>query len=121
MEGEIKVTVIATGFEESMGKPKSSDSEKPGDRDLFEYVTSQASPKEGTFRPSLPPERTGQEEMSDIIEGKKEAPEEEPPKEKSVDDFDELFNKAFGTRPAEAKKDDTEFPIPSFLNRFTKQ
>ena len=134
MEGEIKVTVIATGFEDDMGKsrnfefkPKEPTKEQ---KELEDYISSQATPKDNVFRPSRHTELSLEEEMNRIASGEpeKEAEEEqqtiaEPQTERgrTVDDFDELFNKAFGNRTAEEKKDDTEFPIPSFLNRFTKQ
>ncbi len=132
MEGEIKVTVIATGFEDEMGKGKGfTPVKKEPTREqveLEEYISSQTEPLSNTFRPSLHTEYSLEEELKRIGAGAEEpkaeepAPEPEPVKaEKTVDDFDELFNRAFGNRPAEEKKDDTEFPIPSFLNRFTKQ
>ncbi len=130
MEGEIKVTVIATGFEDEMGKRKGLDA-RPKEptkeqKELEDYIASQTAPLDNTFRPSMHTELSLQEEMDKITGEGKQQEEQismQPPqenKEKSVDDFDELFNKAFGRNPEE-RKDDTEFPIPSFLNRFTKQ
>lgn len=130
MEGEIKVTVIATGFEDEMGKRKGLDA-RPKEptkeqKELEDYIASQTQPLDNTFRPSMHTELSLQEEMDKITGEGKQQEEQismQPPvenKEKSVDDFDELFNKAFGRNPEE-RKDDTEFPIPSFLNRFTKQ
>ncbi len=133
MEGEIKVTVIATGFEEPIGKGKGVEPVKKEvtkeQKELEDYVSSQAKPLDGRFRPSLQTELSLDEEMKKIVSKEQDeqltietpsAPKEEN-KEKTVDDFDELFNKAFGNRTSEEQKDDTQFPIPSFLNRFTKQ
>ena len=131
MEGEIKVTVIATGFEDAIGKGRGLDAVKQAvtneQRDLEDYINSQTEPLDKTFRPSLQTELSLDEEIRNIVsESRGETPKEpeqsEPVRtEKTADDFDELFNTAFGTRTTEEQKDDTQFPIPSFLNRFTKQ
>ena len=129
MEGEIKVTVIATGFEDSIGKSRTPEPVKKEvtkeQEDIFNYVQSQTEPIDRTFRPSMHTELSLDEEMRNIVSGsqKEEPKKEESPAEpeKKVDDFEELFNRAFGERTAEEQKDDTQFPIPSFLNRFTKQ
>ena len=130
MEGEIKVTVIATGFEDEMGKPKDFSAPVKGitkeQEELESYIASQTEPLDKTFRPSLQTELSVEDEIKNIVGTKAEEQQTisgiTPAKtEKTVDDFDELFNKAFGNRTAEERKDDTEFPIPSFLNRFTKQ
>ena len=130
MEGEIKVTVIATGFEDEMGKPKDFSAPVKSitkeQEELESYIASQTEPLDKTFRPSLQTELSVEDEIKNIVGTKAEEQQTisgiTPAKtEKTVDDFDELFNKAFGNRTAEERKDDTEFPIPSFLNRFTKQ
>ncbi len=129
MEGEIKVTVIATGFEDSIGKSRTPEPVKKEvtkeQEDIFNYVQSQTEPIDRTFRPSMHTELSLDEEMRNIVSGsqKEEPKKEESPAEpeRKVDDFEELFNRAFGERTAEEQKDDTQFPIPSFLNRFTKQ
>ena len=130
MEGEIKVTVIATGFEDEMGKPKDFSAPVKNitkeQEELESYIASQTEPLDKTFRPSLQTELSVEDEIKNIVGTKAEEQQTisgiTPAKtEKTVDDFDELFNKAFGNRTAEERKDDTEFPIPSFLNRFTKQ
>ena len=133
MEGEIKVTVIATGFEDSIGKGRGIDPVKPEvnkeQKELEDYISSQAEPIDRRFRPSLQTELSLDEEMKNIVSKDEDEQLKIDPvqktvtedKEKTVDDFDELFNKAFGNRTTEEQKDDTQFPIPSFLNRFTKQ
>lgn len=130
MEGEIKVTVIATGFEDEMGKPKDFSAPVKNitkeQEELESYIASQTEPLDKTFRPSLQTELSVEDEIKNIVGTKAEEQQTisgiTPAKtEKTVDDFDELFNKAFGNRTPEERKDDTEFPIPSFLNRFTKQ
>ncbi len=130
MEGEIKVTVIATGFEDEMGKPKDFSAPVKSitkeQEELESYIASQTEPLDKTFRPSLQTELSVEDELKNIVGTKAEEQQTisgiTPARtEKTVDDFDELFNKAFGNRTAEERKDDTEFPIPSFLNRFTKQ
>ena len=133
MEGEIKVTVIATGFEDPIGKGRGIEPVKKEvskeQKELEEYISSQTEPLDRRFRPSLQTELSLDEEMKKIVSNEEEeqvtmevAPEPKAEeKEKTVDDFDELFNKAFGNRTTEEQKDDTQFPIPSFLNRFTKQ
>ena len=131
MEGEIKVTVIATGFEDPVGKGKGFEPVKKDitqeQRELEDYINSQTEPLSKTFKPSIHTELSLEDEMNRIVSGgqNQQAESKDPVSQnesgKTVDDFDELFNKAFGTRNDDEKKDDTQFPIPSFLNRFTKQ
>lgn len=129
MEGDIQVTVIATGFDE---EKKEGKQDILTTEELNAFVASQVKPVDGNFKVTIPEEHSVEQELARIT-----ASDENTKKELDIDgifddatpinvdvtgEFDSLMNSALGTRTEEEKKDDTQFPIPSFLrNRYTKQ
>ncbi len=130
MEGEIQVTVIATGFEDDKARPEEKIDSYTQSDDVERYVSSQSDPLYRKFDSTMPKEASLEEELKAIRgeSGEVEADLSEllrstsEPKKSPTGEFDDAFSRAFKERNPETQKDDTEFPIPSFLkNRFTKQ
>ncbi len=128
MEGEIQVTVIATGFEEEKERPAEKIDSYTQSDDIERYVSSQSDPLYRKFDSTMPKEASLEEELKAIHgQSEEEADLSEllrtsSGQKSSTGEFDDAFSQAFKERNPETQKDDTEFPIPSFLkNRFTKQ